>query len=265
MTVAISNLTATWNSGGTTFSAIKMDVTDTASAAASMLLDMRVATVEKFAVTKAGLGRFASSVHITSALANALAVGRQGTTDPGLSVDASVASCVTGIKITPAAAAAGVAVVVTSSGTNENLTVDAKGSGTLSLNATATGLVTTPRKLQTTGPTAGLGYGTGAGGAVTQITSAATGVTLNTVCGQITTVALTTAGAAEEEFTVTNSAVAATDVIVLSTTYAGAGTPMLSVKGVAAGSFKIVITNVSASALNALMVINFAVIKAVAA
>jgi hypothetical protein len=112
----------------------------------------------------------------------------------------------------------------------------------------------------------GLGYGTGAGGAVTQITSAATGVTLNKFAGQITTVALTTAAAAEEEFTVTNSKVDANDVIALSTTYAGAGTPMLSVKGVAAGSFKVVITNVhAANALNALMVINFVVLKSAAA
>lgn len=113
---------------------------------------------------------------------------------------------------------------------------------------------------------AGLGYGTGAGGAVTQITSAATGVTLDKYCGQITTVALTTAAAAEEEFTVTNAKVDANDIIVLSTTYAGAGTPMLSVKGTTAGSFKIVITNVhAANALNAVMVINFAVIKSAAA
>lgn len=110
------------------------------------------------------------------------------------------------------------------------------------------------------------GYKTGAGGAVTQQTNSATAVTLNKPCGQITTVALTTAAAAEEEFTVNNSLVAATDVINLSTTYAGAGTPMLSVKGVAAGSFKIVITNAhAANALNAVAVINFAVQKAVAA
>lgn len=113
---------------------------------------------------------------------------------------------------------------------------------------------------------AAIGYATGAGGAVTQITSSATGVTLDKACGQITTVALTTAAAAEEEFVVTNSLVAATDVIGLSTTYAGAGTPVLSVKGVAAGSFTVVITNVhAANALNAAMVINFAVTKAVAA
>lgn len=110
------------------------------------------------------------------------------------------------------------------------------------------------------------GYATGAGGAVTQITNSATGVTLSKPCGQITTVALTTAAAAEERFTVTNTLVAATDVVVLSTTYNGGGTPMLSVVKMAAGAFDIVVTNVhAANAFDAVMVINFAVIKAVAA
>lgn len=116
------------------------------------------------------------------------------------------------------------------------------------------------------GPTSvEVGYSTGAGDAVTQATSSSTGVTINKVCGQITTVALTTAAAAEEVFTVTNSKVAATDVIVVTTTYAGAGTILVGVKKVADGSFDITITNLHASsALNAAVVINFAVIKAVA-
>lgn len=131
---------------------------------------------------------------------------------------------------------------------------------------TQTGAVTSASSVKSTSASAGVGYGTGAGGAVTQATNASTGVTLNKVTGQITTVALTTAAAAEERFTVTNSAVAATDVIVLGTTYDGAGTPMLSVQKIAAGAFDVVITNVhAANALNALMVINFAVIKGVAA
>lgn len=109
------------------------------------------------------------------------------------------------------------------------------------------------------------GYGLGAGGAVTQLTDATTTVTLNKPCGQVTTVALTTAAAAEETFQVTNSCVAASDAIALGTTYAGGGTPVVSVKGVAAGSFKIVITNLHASAaLDAVLVVNFAIVKAVA-
>lgn len=111
-----------------------------------------------------------------------------------------------------------------------------------------------------------IGYSTGAGGAVTQITNSATGVTLNKATGQITTVALTTAAGAEEVFTVTDSAVLATDVPVVSTTYAGAGTILVSTKNVVAGAFDVVITNLHASvALNAAAVINFALIKGVAA
>jgi hypothetical protein len=37
-----------------------------------------------------------------------------------------------------------------------------------------------------TSPTIGIGYATGAGGTVTQLTSRTTGVTLNKVAGQIT-------------------------------------------------------------------------------
>lgn len=150
-------------------------------------------------------------------------------------------------------------------GGTRRLSVDANG---VNVNGTLTGVTTVAAAgaITSTGATAAGGYATGAGGAVTQITNSATGVTLSKPCGQITTVALTTAAAAEERFTVTNTLVAATDVIVLSTTYDGAGTPMLSVQKVAAGAFDIVITNVhAANALNAVMVINFAVIKAVAA
>jgi hypothetical protein len=112
----------------------------------------------------------------------------------------------------------------------------------------------------------GLGYGTGAGGAVTQLTNASTGVTLSKYCGQITTVALTTAAAAEEAFVVTNTKVDANDVIAVSTTYAGAGKPVVFVTNVGSGVFTINISNVhAANALDAVLVINFAVIKSVAA
>ncbi len=50
----IFNLTDTWNNAGLTFSAIKMNVTDTASNAASKLIDLQVAGVSKFSVNKSG-------------------------------------------------------------------------------------------------------------------------------------------------------------------------------------------------------------------
>lgn len=44
----------TWNAGGVTFTAIKLDVTNTASAAASMLIDLQVGAVTQFNVTRGG-------------------------------------------------------------------------------------------------------------------------------------------------------------------------------------------------------------------
>lgn len=79
---------------------------------------------------------------VTSASATALAVGPNGTTNPTFSVNSATANAATGLTVIGAAAAAGVALTVISSGTNENLAVNAKGSGTISLQATATGGIT---------------------------------------------------------------------------------------------------------------------------
>lgn len=46
--------TVTWNASGVTFTAWKLNVTSTASAAASLLLDLQLASVSQFSVTKAG-------------------------------------------------------------------------------------------------------------------------------------------------------------------------------------------------------------------
>ena len=53
-TIPLSALTATWNASGTTFTAIKMNVTDTASAAGSLLLDLQVGGTSQFRVSKGG-------------------------------------------------------------------------------------------------------------------------------------------------------------------------------------------------------------------
>jgi hypothetical protein len=50
----IFDLSDTWNAGGTTFTAIKMSVTDTASASGSLLIDLQVGGSSKFSVSKAG-------------------------------------------------------------------------------------------------------------------------------------------------------------------------------------------------------------------
>ena len=51
----IYDLVDTWNNAASTFTAIKMNVTDTASNAASLLMDLQVGTVSKFKVDKNGL------------------------------------------------------------------------------------------------------------------------------------------------------------------------------------------------------------------
>jgi hypothetical protein len=50
----ISGFTQTWNSGGTTFYAIKVNVTDAASASDSMLLSLQISGAAKFMVSKNG-------------------------------------------------------------------------------------------------------------------------------------------------------------------------------------------------------------------
>ena len=107
-----------------------------------------------------------------------------------------------------------------------------------------------------------LGYTTG--GAVTQATSKATGVTLNQAAGQITTDDASLAGGAEVSFTVTNDKVAATDVVAISLqSGASTGTYTVSISAVAAGSFDVTLSNVGTTAGEAL-VLNYAVIKAAA-
>jgi hypothetical protein len=48
-------LVDTWNASGTTFTGIGLNVTDTASAAGSLLIDLQVGGVSRFSVTKAGV------------------------------------------------------------------------------------------------------------------------------------------------------------------------------------------------------------------
>lgn len=114
-----------------------------------------------------------------------------------------------------------------------------------------------------------LGYGTGAGSSVTQITNRATGVTINALSGKITTDSTSLAAEASAVFVVTNSKVEIGDVVVVSMR---SGSVALNtdviVSAVAAGSFSITVVNGNVAAGTAetgAIIINFAVIKAVSA
>ena len=185
---AMADLVAVWNNVATTFSGIKLDVTDTASAAGSFLLNLLVGGAARFQVTKAGAVTAASSIRSTS-------------------------------------------------------------------------------------NSAGVGYATGAGGAQTQGTSRTNGVTLNSICGQITLFAASIAGHEADEFVLTNSAIEAGDVVVVSIKSGlAAGTAKyyrVGVTAVAAGSCTISVGNIDNGTIPAAgtdsPVLSFAVIKAVAA
>lgn len=112
------------------------------------------------------------------------------------------------------------------------------------------------------GGAGGLGYTIGSGGAVTQITSRTTGVTLNKTNGSITLVSA--AGLATyQSFTVTNSTVAATDTIIINQK-SGTDKYIIMVTAVAAGSFTITFAT-TGGATTEQPIFNFSVIKAVTA
>ena len=104
------------------------------------------------------------------------------------------------------------------------------------------------------------GYAAGAGGVVTQITSKATGVTLNKPSGCITTDAAALASGATVEFVLTNSEIALNDVITTTVQSPGAKY-RCSVTNTSAGGCTIELTNKTGGRLSEAVKINFAVLK----
>ena len=116
--------------------------------------------------------------------------------------------------------------------------------------------------------TAGVGYTTGAGGTVTQLTDKTTAVTLNTISGEITTSNANLNGDTSVTFTLTNSAIAATDVMIINHVSGGTIGKYTFNASCAAGSASITIHNVNSgggAAEAAALVLRFAVIKAAVA
>lgn len=113
-----------------------------------------------------------------------------------------------------------------------------------------------------TSGTLSIGYTTGNGGAVTQLTSKTTAVTLNKLSGRITMNGAALAAGAEVAFTLTNSTIAATDVIIVNVQSVGtAGAYLVGIGAVGAGSCSITVSNASAGSLSQAIVLNFAVFK----
>jgi hypothetical protein len=107
------------------------------------------------------------------------------------------------------------------------------------------------------------GYTTGSCGAVTQLTSKSTGVTLNSACGTITMFATPQMlSEAVVNLTVTNNRVSANDTIVTQHNLVGAiGSYTITENTLTAGTFRITVKNISTSTLSDAIQIRFAVIK----
>lgn len=134
-TGALLNLTSTASTAGTQ---VLITASGLTTGTAVQITNAAQTTGAALSITTAA-ATTGGGIVVTTPSSNAIALGRGGATNPAFQVDASTASSATGIKITAAAAAGGVAIAGISSGTNENLTIDAKGSGTITLNGTGTG------------------------------------------------------------------------------------------------------------------------------
>lgn len=110
---------------------------------------------------------------------------------------------------------------------------------------------------------AGLGYGTGSGGTVTQATSKSTAVTLNKPTGQITTNNAALAAGATVSFTVNNSLFTTSDLVLLAVGNGSSYTVIPQFVG--SGTFNIRLTNTTAGSLSEAVQINFALIKGASA
>lgn len=114
-----------------------------------------------------------------------------------------------------------------------------------------------------TSPTSGIGYATGAGGTVTQLTNKGTAVTLNKSNGLIIMNNAALANGASALFQFNNSILAIGDSVIVHTYagYASIGSYRVQVETVGAGSCYFLITNISGGSLSEAVQLKFHILK----
>lgn len=129
-----------------------------------------------------------------------------------------------------------------------------------------TGSAVVSGAISSSSPTAGIGYASGAGGAVTQTTSKSTGVTLNKMSGTITTHNASLAAGAQVSFNLSNtSLISANDILLLNYSAPSGSNYSIFHTTSAADTAVITIRNNSAGALAEVITIRFAVFIGIAA
>ena len=141
--------------------------------------------------------------------------------------------------------------------------------GLISNNVTVNGDITTSGNITTSGiitssGTLGIGYATGAGGSVTQVTNKGSTVTLNKVTGLITmegTSNIAANATTVTSFVMNNSTIASTDLVEIRHVSGGSMAAYNITTSAGAGNVTIYIRNVTQSILAEAPVLRFAVIK----
>jgi len=129
-------------------------------------------------------------------------------------------------------------------------------------NTQATGVAYADPEFTTCYASQELGYAVGAQGAVTQLTSKSTGVTLNKSNGQITLNNAALGAGAIVSFTLTNSLLSARDVLIVNVAggAATAGTYTAFVSSIGIGTAVLSLYNISGGSLSEAVVLNYAII-----
>jgi hypothetical protein len=200
----VISATQTWNAGGVTFTGIKQNITDTASAAGSLLMDLQVGAASKFSVNKAGnivnAGSIAATGAITGSNISGSNTGDQTITLTGDVTGSGTSSFATAIgsgKVTNAMLAGSIALSkLSTTGTPDNTTV-LRGDGAWSaisslITGFAAGTVSAPGWAVTTDTDTGLWE--------------PTANTLSTSAGGVEVLRLNTIASGVDYFTMTPSA-----------------------------------------------------------
>lgn len=129
----------------------------------------------------------------------------------------------------------------------------------------STGQLTASGGFKSSSPSAGIGYTTGAGNTVTQITSKTTGVTINNICGRITMNNAALASNTTIGFVVTNSAAVLGDVVIVNIVSGAvdSGTYLTWSDNLTSGSFVLRLRNISGGSLGEAVVLQYTIIKGV--
>lgn len=124
---------------------------------------------------------------------------------------------------------------------------------------TATGGIIVGGSITSNNATSGIGYAVGAGGTVVQVTSKATAVTLNKVCGTITINNAALAANAVVSFTLNNSAISGFDNVFINQINGTLGAYLLNVAVTGAGVATVSITNISTGSIAEAFAVRFTV------